>query len=158
MRKETQVSWVPRYSGSDRLAGCMWLGRMIDKARKYDGAGIAPGEMFGEYMFGDADYMDAKLLRFLGLHDSDVAEIVRDEPSDERAAELIVERSGKTPAQCAAFNRAFGRANGFFIAMMDADEARRKRGLATWLMKTAYNAFVFPLAILMYRSASAKRR
>jgi hypothetical protein len=64
----------------------MWLGRLIDKARRYEAAGVAPGEMLGEYMFGDNDYMDAKLLRFLGLNDRQICEIVGSEPDDERAA------------------------------------------------------------------------
>jgi hypothetical protein len=151
------MNWVPRYSGSDQLAGCMWLGRLIDKARRYEAAGVAPGEMLGEYMFGDNDYMDAKLLRFLALNDGQICEIVRSEPDDERAAQRILERSGKTAAQCAAFNRAFARANTPFLAMMDADEGRCKPGLGASLMKAAYNAVVFPLGILMYRSASRKR-
>jgi hypothetical protein len=151
------MNWVPRYSGRDQLAGCVWLGRLIDKGRRYEAAGVAPGEMLGEYMFGDQDYMDAKLLRFLGLRDTDICEVIRSEPDDERAAQRIIARSGKTGAQCAAFNRAFVRASAPFLAMMDADEGRRNSGLGTSLMKAAYNAVIFPLGILMYRSGSRKR-
>jgi hypothetical protein len=149
------MSWVPRYSGTDRLAGCMWLGRLIDKARHYQASSAAPGEMLGEYMFGDGDYMDAKLLRFLGLADTAICEIVRDEAA--RAAQRILERSGRSPGQCEAFNRAFARSNAPFLAMMDADEGRRQPGACTSLMKAAYNALVFPLGILMYRVASRKK-
>jgi hypothetical protein len=124
------MSWVPRYSGRDQLAGCKWLGRLIDKGRQYQAAGVTPGEMLGDYMFGDKDYMDANLLRFLGLNDVQVCEIIRSEPDDERAARRILERSGRTAARCAAFNRAFVRANGLFLAMMDADEGRCKPGLS----------------------------
>jgi len=151
------MSWVPRYSGGDQLAGCMWLARLIDKARRYEAAGLTPGEMLGDYMFGNNDYMDAKLLHFLGLQDAQICEIVRAEPDDERAAQLIVERSGKTPEQCAAFSRAFARGNGLFIAMMDADEGRGKSGFVPSLMKAAYNALIFPIGILMYRSSSRKQ-
>jgi hypothetical protein len=151
------MNWVPRYSGRDQLAGCMWLGRLIDKGRQYEAAGVAPGEMLGEYMFGDHDYMDAKLLRFLGLSDAEICEIIRTDPDDERVAQRILERSGKTAVQCAAFNRAFVRANAPFLAMMDADEGRRKPGLGASLMKATYNAVIFPLGILMYRSGSRRR-
>jgi hypothetical protein len=151
------MTWVPRYSGRDQLAGCMWLGRLIDKGRRYEAAGVAPGEMLGEYMFGDHDYMDAKLLRFLDLKDAYICEIVRSEPDDERAAQRIIAHSGKTAAQCAAFNRSFLRANAPFLAMMDADEGRRKPGLGASLMKAAYNAVIFPLGILMYRNAPARK-
>lgn len=151
------MSWVPRYSGTDRLAGCMWLGRLIDKARHYQASSAAPGEMLGEYMFGDADYMDAKLLRFLGLADAAICEIVRDEADDARAARRILERSGRSPEQCEAFNLAFTRGTAPFLAMMDADEGRRQPGVCTSLMKAAYNALVFPLGILMYRVAARKK-
>jgi hypothetical protein len=135
----------------------MWLGRLIDKARRYEVAAVAPGEMLGAYMFGDNDYMDAKLLRFLRLNDAQICEIVRSEPDDDHAAQRILERSGRTAAQCAAFNRAFARGNAPFLAMIDADENRHKPGLGASLMKAAYNAVVFPLGILMYRSGSRKR-
>lgn len=151
------MNWVPRYSGSDQLAGCVWLGRLIDKGRRYQAAGVAPGEMLGEYMFGDHDYMDAKLLHFLGLKDARICEMIQREPDDERAAEHIIALSGKTAAQCAAFNRSFLRANAPFLAMMDADEGRRNPGLSASLMKVAYNAVIFPLGILMYRSRYGKR-
>ncbi len=135
----------------------MWLGRMIDKARRYEAARVAPGEMLGAYMFGDNDYMDAKLLRFLGLNDAQICAIVREEPDDRSAAQRILERSGKTAAQCATFNRAFARRNAPFLGMMDADEGRRKAGLGSALLKLAYNAVVFPLGILMYRFAARQR-
>lgn len=151
------MNWIPRYSGNDRLAGCMWLARMIDKARRYDAARVAPGEMLGAYMFGDNDYMDAKLLRFLGLNDAQIGEIVRGELNDRSAAQRILERSGKTAAQCATFNRAFARRNAPFLAMMDADEGRCKVGFGSALLKLAYNVVVFPLGVLMYRFAARKR-
>jgi hypothetical protein len=135
----------------------VWLGRLIDKGRQYQAAGVTPGEMLGDYMFGDKDYMDAKLLRFLALNDAQICEIISSEPDDERAAQRILERSGRTAAQCAAFNRAFVLANAPFLAMMDADEGRCKPGLSATLKKAAYNAIIFPLGILMYRSGSRKR-
>jgi len=136
----------------------MWLGRLIDKARQYESAGIAPGEMLGEYMFGDSDYMDAKLLRFLGLNDAQLCEVIRYEPDDERAARRIVELSGKSAVDCAAFNRRFSRYNGLFLAMMDADEGRCKPGMISAMMKSFYNAVVFPIGIWMYRSGTRKRQ
>ena len=150
------TNWVPRYSGTDQLAGCMWLPRMIDKARGYEAAGLAPGAMLGDYMFGKKDYMDAILLRFLRLDDAQICDIVRAEPDDERAARRIVELSGKTQAECAAFNRRLVRGNGLFMAMMDADEGRRKPGIVVNLMRGVYNAVVFPLGKLMYRTGPRK--
>lgn len=152
------MNWVPRYSGRDQLAGCVWLGRLIDKGRRYEAAGVAPGEMLGEYMFGEHDYMDAKLLRFLGLRDAHICEVIRSEPDDERAAQRIIARSGKTGAQCAAFNRAFVRSNAPFLAMMEADEDRRSPGLGTSFLKATYNTVIFPLGVLMYRRSRKRLR
>jgi hypothetical protein len=154
---EALVKWMPRYSGSDRLGGCIWLGRLIDKARRYDSTGTAPDQMLGDYMYGDGDYLDGKLLRFLGLHDAQISEVVRNEPDDERAAQRILERSRKTTAECEAFNRTFARMNGPFLAMIDIDEGRRKPGLGALVIKAAYNALVFPIGIVMFRSANRKR-
>ncbi len=136
----------------------MWLGRLIEKARRWDAVGLTPGEMHGEYMFGDADYLDAKLLHFLGLKDAQICEIVRAEPNDERAAQRIVERSGKTAEQCSAFNRRFGRSNGPFLTMIDLDEGRRSGGMKASVMKAVYNGLIFPFATLLYRSAARKRQ
>lgn len=136
----------------------MWLGRLIDKARRWDAVGLAPGRMDGEYMFGDNDYLDAKLLHFLGLKDAQVCEIVRAEPNDERAAQRIVETSGKTAEQCSAFNRAFIRSNGPFLTMIDLDEGRRSGGMGASLMKAVYNGVIFPFATVLYRSAARKQQ
>ena len=154
---EFLVNWMPRYSASDRMGGCIWLGRLIDKARQYDSTGTAPGQMLGDYMYGDGDYLDGKLLRFLGLHDAQISEIVCNEPDDERAAQRILERSHKTAAECEACNRSFARVNGPFLAMIDIDEGRCKPGIGTSLIKATYNALVFPIGILMFRSANRKR-
>ena len=150
------TSWVPRYSGTDQLAGCMWLPRMIDKARRYEASGVAPGAMLGDYMFGNQDYMDAILLRFLGLEDTQICEVVHAEPDDERAARRIVELSGKTAADVAAFNRKLVRGSGLFMLMMDADEGRRKPGIGVNLMRAVYNTLIFPIGKLMYRSGPSR--
>jgi len=60
--------------------------------------------------------------------------------------------------QCAAFNRAFALGNALFLAMMSADEGRGKPSLGTSLLKAAYNAIIFPIGILLYRSPKRRSR
>lgn len=152
------MNWTPRYSGTERLAGCIWLPRLIDKAREFAASGVAPGEMLGSYMYGDSDYMDAKLLGFLRLNDAQIAEILRTEPDDERAAERIVERSGRTPDEIARFNRSLMLVHGVFMTMMDVDEGRRKAGFATPFVLAVYNGLVFPIGIAIYRFGRKTKR
>lgn len=132
----------------------MWLGRLIDKCRHFQAASLQPGQLLGEYMLGANDYLDSKLLRFLGLRDDRIAEIVRDEPNDDRAASRIIEASGKSAAECDAFNRAFAKSNALWLAMIDADEGKRKPGIGTSLLKSTYNSVIFPMALRKYRSDS----
>lgn len=145
------VAWKPR-SGRDRLAGCVWLGRLLDKAR------ATRNHTLGEYLFGKGDYLDGKLLHFLGLGDSDILEIVATEPSDERAARRVLARANKSPEDCVAFNRRFLRTYGPFLAMLDADEGRTRPTFATKLMTALYNLAVYPLGRALYRRHKGARQ
>lgn len=141
------LAWKPRYSAHDSLVDCVWLGRLLDKAR------AARNHTLGEYLFGERDYLDAKLLHFLGLSDADIMDIVISEPDDEQAAQLVLQRANKSPDECIGFSRRFIRKYGTFLAMLDADEGRRRPTFGTRLMKVIYNLAVFPLARALYHRA-----
>jgi hypothetical protein len=129
--------WFPR-SPFERLAGCTFLGRLIDKARR-----AASGLPIGEYMYGDNDYMDSRVLGFLGTTAGVLDELVASEPDDEIVARTLVERSGKSAKQIAAFNARMRLFYGVVFAMFDADEGRKSGALA----KAAagfYNRFIYP--------------
>lgn len=105
----------------------------------------------GDYLFGEGDYLDAKVLRFLGVSELDVRNVVRSESNDEIAARTIVAKSGKTPADCEAFNQQFVRRNGLFLAMIQADEDGGPLPLKSKIMKAAYNLTIAPMGKIMYR-------
>jgi Domain of unknown function (DUF5069) len=144
------LNWKPQRSGFDELAGCIWLGRMLEKARRAEDYG---DPSLGSYLFGDRDYLDARLLTFLGLRELDIRRIVRSEPDDERAGQVVLQNAGKTARDVAAFNRRFVRRYGIFLAMLDADEGRRKSSLGTKIMRVTYNTLIFPIARTMYNRA-----
>lgn len=141
------MSWKPQRSGYDKVAGCVWLGRLLEKARQAEDCGDTA---LGSYLFGDRDYLDARLLNYLGLTELDIRRIVRSEPDDERAGQVVLQSAGKTARDCAAFNRQFVRRYGILLAMLDADEGRRKSSLGTKIMQVTYNAFVSPIARIIY--------
>ena len=98
-------TWIPR-SGREEIGGCIWLPRMISKARRIIDS-EATGKRAGEYMYGKHDAADAQVLKFLGISDEEVLDIVRAIPDDEAAAMHVLTTSSKTPADCAAFTRRF---------------------------------------------------
>jgi Domain of unknown function (DUF5069) len=145
--KESPLTWKPQRSGYDEVAGCIWLGRLLEKARRAEDRGDAA---LGSYLLGDRDYLDARLLSFLGLTELDVRRIVRCEPDDNRAGQLVLRNAGKTTRDCATFNRHFVRRFGILLAMLDADEGRRKSSLGTKIMQVTNNALIFPIARIIY--------
>ncbi len=96
-----------------------------------------------EYMYGDNDYMDSRVLKFLRASAADVNALVSTEPSDESVARTLVERSGKSPAQVARFNMRMLLLYGVVFVMFDADEGRKTDALAK-LLARFYNHVVFP--------------
>jgi hypothetical protein len=120
----------------------------LDKARRVENS---DSNALGDYLFGKGDYLDAKVLRFLGVSELDVRNVVRSEPNDEIAARTIVAKSGKAPADCEAFNKQFVRQNGLFLAMIRADEDRGPLPLKSKIMKAAYNLMIVPMGKVMYR-------
>ena len=129
--------WFPR-SPFERLSNCIFLGRIIDKARRKAGS-LA----IGEYMFGDNDYMDSRVLGFLRATASDVTAVIRAERNDEIAARTLVERSGRSSAELRRFNRRMLLLYGLVFAMFDADEGRMSGPFAK-LLAGFYNAVIYP--------------
>ncbi len=146
-----ESTWMPRHSGRDEAAGLVWLPRMIEKARRRLEGEVTGQDLLWPYMFGVHDPADRQLLRFLGMKNEDVLEVLRHEPDDAAAAAEIVRRSGRTPAECAAWNAQYLRFNAPFLAMMDADEARRPAGVSTSLLRWIYNRVVMAPSYPIYR-------
>lgn len=138
----TTLQWCPR-SAFERSAGCLFLGRMIDKARRR-AAGRASGvDLMDGYMYGDNDYMDSRVLKFLGAKAADVDALVASNADDDAVARTLVERSGKSALQIKSFNRRMLALYGPIFVMFDADEGRRV-GPFSKALGGLYNALVFP--------------
>ena len=129
--------WQPR-SAFERLANCIFLGRLIDKARR-----SATGLPIGEYMYGENDYMDARVLRFLRASRTDVDRIVREQRNDAAAARELVERSGRSAREVDAFNTRMMLLYGLIFTMFDADEGR-KTGVFAGALAGFYNRVIYP--------------
>lgn len=129
--------WLPR-SPFERLVNCVFLARIMDKARRK-----AAGRAMAEYMFGDNDYMDSRVLGFLNARAADVLALVRVESDDEIAGRKLVERSGRSPIEVARFSRRMLLLYGTVFAMFDADEGRRTGPFAK-ILASFYNAAIYP--------------
>jgi hypothetical protein len=149
------MDWYP-VSGCEEFNGCVWLPRLISKARRV--VEIQDGNRIGEYMFGENDPADAELLRFLGLSAQQILELVQNESNDEVAATQILALSGKSAAKCAKFSRKFRILLGPFLAMMDADEYRTGPGFRTALLRFVYNRIVMPPAYLYFHWKERRAR
>jgi Domain of unknown function (DUF5069) len=147
----TDAPWIPR-SPFCRLSNCVFLARIIDKARR-----AASGLPIGEYMYGDNDYMDSRVLRFLGVSASDLNAIVRVQPSDEAVGRILIERSRKSPKQIARFNTRMLLTYGAIFAMFDADEGRRTGAFAKALAGF-YNRVIYPPFAKKFRRDEARAK
>jgi Domain of unknown function (DUF5069) len=129
-----------------QIAGCIWLPRLLAKARQFS---ATPGAM-GEYMFGQYSYFDIRMLRFLRTDERTVCELVRDDPDDESVARRLIAAGGRSPDEVRAFNRRFGAMYGLVFKMIDADEGRIGGPLGA-VLRSFYNGIIFPPAAVFFR-------
>lgn len=108
------------------------------------------------YCYGDNDFIDKQLLTFLRTTDTAVSALVREYPDDADVARTLVERSGRTPAECAAFDKAFRRKN-FNFAFVEADEGRLGSGVSATIVKAFYNGAMMPIFYSLFRRDERKR-
>ena len=149
---------MPRHAGRERATGCVWLPRLIDKGRRVLEGQASGRDLLGDYLFGVNDAADAQLLRFLAMTNEDVLAVLRQYPDDNAAADELVRRSGRTPAECDAWSARFVRLLGPFLAMMDADEGRRAPGPGTTALRFIYNHVIMPPTYVAYRFAERRRQ
>lgn len=157
---ETSV-WLPR-RWSDEAAGLVWLPRVLSKGRRKLEGEQAGRDLLSPYLFGQHDLTDSGLLRFLRANNAQVLDILRRQPDDDAAAAELVAHSGRTPAECAAWNAGFLRFRPPVLAMLDADEGRRAPGWTSTLLRVSYAALNAPIAwayhILEWRQRRIDRR
>ena len=136
-------NWMPRSWNAD-LMGCVWLPRMLDKGRQVLESQRQGQDLMNGYLFGDLDYADGKLLKFLRTKDARVLELLRELEDDEAVARTLIREGGRSVDEIQAWGARFRTLNAPFIAMWNADEGRRAPGLGTTLLKLFYNVLLMP--------------
>lgn len=149
--------WKPR-PPRDTFQGLIFLPRMIDKARRKLDGDLIGQDLIAPYMFGDNDYMDVRLLKFLGLGDADLLAILREERDLDRAMQRIIDQSGRSQSECEAFSQKLLKREWYVFLMLEADEDLRPPGLATSLIKTLYLGVVLPPVLWFFNTMEAKRK
>jgi hypothetical protein len=147
------MTWIP-CSGRNSVAGLCWLPRLLEKARRCETSGS--GRLVDGYCYGDNDFIDKQLLAFLRATDTDVSALVREHADDATVAAILVERSGRTPAEIAAFDDAFRRKN-FNFVLLEADEGRLGSGLKAAILRALYNGVVMRIFYPLFRRDERKR-
>ena len=89
----------PRQPTNLSIAGIVGVARMTDKARAHN------EETLGEYIYGENSGLDRRVLAFLGISADAYAAAV-EEHDDSTLGQWVLENSGKTTAEIAAFNEA----------------------------------------------------
>ena len=146
------MRWTPR-SGLDTIEDVVWLPRLFDKGRRVEQLG--GDRLTCGYCYGDNDFIDGKVLRFLHTDDVTVSSLLR-EHSDAEAARIIVERSGRTPEECRQFSQQLKRSLNNFV-FMEADEGRLQPGFKTTATRFFYNNVLMPIFYTKFRRDERKR-
>lgn len=147
------MGWIPR-SGRDSIAGFVWLPRLLDKARRCEAS--PTGRLVDGYLYGDNDFIDKQLIMFLRTDDETISTLVRENADDADVARILVERSGRSQAECDTFNAAFRRKN-FNFVLVEADEGRLGPGFKATALKFIYNNMVMPIVYPMFKRDEGKR-
>ena len=147
------MGWIP-CSGRDSVAGLVWLPRMLQKARRCEAS--PDGRLVDGYLYGDNDFIDKQLIAFLRTDDAAISALVREHPADADVAKIIVERSGRSAAECEAFNRTFRRRN-FNFVFVEADEGRLGTGLKAKIVTFVYNRLVMPIFYRLFERDERNR-
>jgi hypothetical protein len=147
------MAWIP-CSGRNSVAGLVWLPRLLEKARHCEGA--PGGRLVDGYCYGNNDFIDKDVIAFLRTDDAAISKEVRAHPLDADAARVIVERSGRSAAECAAFSAKLSK-KFFNFVMLEADEGRLSPGAKATLVAFLYNNVMMPIVYPMFRHDERKR-
>jgi len=128
---------------------------MVQKARRC--LTSLNGRAVDGYLFGDNDFIDKQVIAFLRTDDDTISALVRENPSDADVARIIVERSGRSAGECAAYSASLKRKflNFFFI---EADEGRLGPGLKSSVIRFLCNNALMPVVYLMFAHDERKRK
>lgn len=150
------MGWMP-CSGLETVDGMVWVKRLVQKARRMLESERAGTDLMNGYLFGENDYVDGKVLRFLGIRDVFILDTVRGNPDDASAARTVLARSGRSPEELRAFGARLRKSMAGF-AFMEADEGRMPPGPLAWGIKFFYNRLLMPVVYAQFRWAGRRRR
>ena len=149
------MSWMP-CSGHESFNDLIWLPRMLQKARRYEESCAAKRDLMNGYLFGDSDFIDHRVLRFLRTGDAAVRAAVRAHARDDDAARVILQHSGRTAEECRAFSRRLRLVFAGFV-LLEADEGRLPPGTVSNAIRFVYNRAIMPIGYMVFRRAERKR-
>ncbi len=128
---------------------------MLQKARRC--LTSPDGREVDGYLFGDNDFIDKQVIAFLRTDDETISKLVREHSSDAEVARILVERSGRSASECAAYSGSLKRKfmNFFFL---EADEGRLGPGFKSSAIKFLYTKALMPVVYLMFRRDERNRK
>lgn len=145
-------NWIPR-PWSDEIMGCIFLPRMLQKGRQVLASRRQGRDLMNGFLFGDFDYADRGMLKFLRTKEVRVLALLRESDDDAVVARTLIRESGRSAAEIRRWNKRFRTINALFTRMWDADEGRRAPGLRTSLLKLTYNYGLMPPVYLFFSIA-----
>jgi hypothetical protein len=143
---------------NDELMGCVFLPRVLEKGRRTLASQRLGRDLMNGYLFGDFDYADGMLLRFLRTKEVRVLELLRDSDNDEVVAASLFREGRRSAEEIKAWSKRFRLINAPFTPLWDADEGRREPGLGTSVLNLFYNFLMMPPVYLGFRIATGIRR
>ncbi|TAM60889.1 hypothetical protein EPN52_03990 [bacterium] len=147
--------WEP-CSGLESFGELVWLPRLLQKARRSEESRSAGRDLMNGYLFGDNDFIDRCLLRFLRIDDTAVRGFAREHSDDSAAMRAILQHSGRSEGERAEFSRRLRR-QFLNFCMLEADEGRLQPAPLAALVRLLYNGLIVPPATLLYQWAERKR-
>ncbi len=148
------MTWIP-CSGLETAEGLVWLPRLLQKARRCQSQSTS-SRLTDGYCYGQNDFIDKFLLRFLRTDDSAVSALLRQEADDAVVTRALVEQSGRSPQECRQFSNKMCKLS-FNFALLEADEGRMQPGMKRALIRGFYNRLMMPIVYAMFRRDEAKR-
>ncbi len=148
--------WMPR-PWHEEFHGCLWLPRLLDKGRRAIESEKVGRDLLDGYLYGDSDFVDAKLMQFLRTKDARVTELLREFDDDERVAKVIIQESGRTADELRAWSARFRKVHALVIPLLESDEGRRQPGAGTAFFRFFYNYILMPPVYLAFRISERRR-
>ncbi len=148
--------WMP-CSGLETVDGMAWVKRMAQKARRAQQSRASGTDLMNGYLYGESDFYDGRVLRFLGVTDTEFSADVCSEADDEAGVRRVLAKTGRTETERREFSANLERQLKAF-PIIDADEGRLPPGFRTSALKFLYNSLMMPIVHVIFRRAEQKRR